>query len=294
MRLAATAQPRHHRWAGCGRAGRLAHPFLAAEADAVKRPLPASIPRALWPALLAALLALPAPALAASALVAVAANFATATAALQPRFEARTGHELTVALGSTGQLAAQIQRGAPFDAFLAADAARPALLAQSGHALAGTQFPYALGRLMLWSPDPAAFADDAGAAWLRTGRWRHLAIANPALAPYGAAATQTLRALALWQPLDGRLVRGNDVGQVYALVVSGAAEAGFIARAQLAADTPGSRWLVPARLHQPLAQEAILLRHGQHNPAARAWLDYLRSPPARAVIAGLGYDLPPP
>ena len=272
-------------------------PLLAtAEADPVKHSprssfRPAS--RAGTLAVLLALLALPGPVLAASALVAVAANFAAATAALQPHFEAQTGHELTVALGSTGQLAAQIQRGAPFDVLLAADATRPALLARSGHALGQTRFPYAFGRLALWSPDPAAFAED-GADWLRAGHWRHLAIANPALAPYGAAAVQTLQALALWQPLASRLVRGNDVGQVYALVASGAAEAGFIARAQLAPDTPGSRWLVPATLHAPLAQEAILLTHGQHNAAARAWLAYLRSPPARAMIAELGYDLPPP
>lgn len=262
----------------------------------MKRSIHALICSAIRPGLRATLLvliALPGPAPAATALVAVAANFAAATAALQPHFEARTGHELTVALGSTGQLAAQIQRGAPFDAFLAADAVRPALLAQSGHGLPETRFPYALGRLVLWSPDPAAFAED-GPAWLRAGRWRHLAIANPALAPYGAAATQTLRALDLHQPLRDRLVQGNDVGQVYALVISGAAEAGFIAQAQLTAETAGSRWQVPAALHAPLTQEGILLTPGEHNPAARAWLAYLRSPPARAVIAELGYDLPPP
>src|SRR5690606_28312072 len=124
------------------------------------------------------------------------------------------------------------------------------------------------------------------------GRFRHLAIANPALAPYGAAARQALQALDLWPALQARIVRAENIGQTYAMVAGGAAEAGFVARAQLADDTPGSRWPVPPELHAPIRQDALLLVRGRDNPAARAFLDYLGSPPARATIAALGYDLP--
>lgn len=222
--------------------------------------------------------------------VAAAANFAAAMDRLGPAFEQATGHRLTLVLGSSGKLAAQIQQGAPFDLFLSADVERPAALQAAGFAVRDTRFTYALGRLVLWSADPQAFSD--GPAYLAAGRFRHLAIANPALAPYGAAAQQALQALDLWPALQARIVRAENIGQTYAMVAGGAAEAGFVARAQLADDTPGSRWPVPSELHAPIRQDALLLVRGRDNPAARAFLDYLGSPPARATIAALGYDLP--
>jgi molybdate transport system substrate-binding protein len=221
---------------------------------------------------------------------AVAANFAAAMARIEPAFEQASGHQLTVVLGSSGKLVAQIQQGAPFDVFLSADVERPAALQTAGLAVPDTRFTYALGRLVLWSPDPQAFSD--GATYLAAGEFLHLAIANPALAPYGAAAQQTLQALDLWPAIQPKIVRAENIGQTYAMVASGAAEAGFVALAQLAADAPGSRWPVPPKLHAPIRQDALLLVRGRDNPAARAFLDYLGSPPARAVITALGYDLP--
>jgi molybdate transport system substrate-binding protein len=232
------------------------------------------------------------PAHAAETIAAVAANFAPAIARIEPAFEQATGHDLTVVFGSSGKLAQQIEHGAPFDVLLSADALRPQVLAKSGAGVASSRFTYAIGRLALWSADPAAIGAD-GPAYLRTGAFRHLAMANPAVAPYGVAAQQALEALGLWSGVQDRLVRGEDIGQVYAMVASGAAQAGFVALSSvLAGERPGSRWDVDPALHDPLRQDAILTARARDNPAARAFLDFLRSPRAHAIIESAGYGLP--
>ncbi len=229
------------------------------------------------------------PTVAAEATVAVATNFSDAMKRLAPSFESASGHRLTLVLGSSGKLAAQIQHGAPFDVFLSADTERPAALQAAGLA-AETRFTYALGRIVLWSPDPLAFDD--GPAYLAAGRFRHLAIANPRLAPYGAAARETLQHLGLWRSLRDRIVRTENIGQAYAFIASGAADTGFVASAQLTADRPGSRWLVPREWHTPIRQDALLLLRAADNLAARAFLEYLQSDAAHTVMEALGYDLP--
>jgi len=244
-------------------------------------------------AFVAALFAITASAAQAQEVVAaVAANFAAAMTRIEPAFEQVSGHQLTVVLGSSGKFVAQIQQGAPFDVLLSADAERPALLAQSGLGVPASRFTYAIGQLALWSPDPDRFGAD-GATYLRTGGFRHLVIANPAVAPYGAVAQQTLEKLGLWSVVQDKIVRGEDIGQAYAMTASGAAEAGFVALSQvLAGGKPGSTWQVPQELYPALKQDAILITRARDNPAAKALLDYLKSPPARAVIAELGYRLP--
>ncbi len=225
--------------------------------------------------------------------VAVAANFAAAMTRIEPAFEQASGHQLTVVLGSSGKFLQQIQQGAPFDVFLSADAERPALLAKSNLGVPESSFTYAIGRLALWSPQPGAFSD--GEAYLKAGAFRHLAIANPAVAPYGAAAQRTLEQLGLWAGLQDKIVRAEDIGQVYAMAGSGAAEAAFVAYSSvLGGNKPGSQWLVPQTLYPPLKQDAILITRAQNNPAAKAFLDYLKTPAARKVIESLGYDLPRP
>ena len=226
-------------------------------------------------------------------IAAVAANFAAAMARIEPDFERASGHQLTLVLGSSGKLTAQIQQGAPFDVLLSADTERPDVLAQSNLGVPASRFTYAIGRLTLWSPDPAAFSD--GEAYLKAGAFRHLAIANPLVAPYGTAAQQALEQLDLWPGLQGKIVRAEDTGQVYAMAASGAAEAAFVAHSTvLAGGKPGSQWIVPQHLYPPLKQDAILITRAQHNRAAQALLDYLKTPTAREVIEALGYGLSPP
>ena len=229
--------------------------------------------------------------------VAVASNFAAPMKAIAAQFEQATGHRARVSLGSTGAFHAQIRHGAPFEVLLAADEATPARLAADGAAEPASRFTYAVGRLVLWS----ASADrvDAQGAALRAPRERErLALANPRLAPYGAAAEQVLERLgvaALWRV---RLVQGENIAQTHQFVASGNAALGFVALSQVVAPgggfTSGSGWLVPEALHAPIRQDAVLLARGRANPAAAALLQHLRSDAARRVIAAHGYGLAVP
>lgn len=229
-----------------------------------------------------------------TATVAMASNFAAAGQALARAFEAQTGHRLTLSFGATGKHYAQIVNGAPFDLFFAADAERPRRLEAEGHGVPGTRRTYAVGRLALWSPDPGRV--DAQGRVLAAGRFRHLAVANPRLAPYGRAARQVLEAAGLWERLQGRLVRGENIGQAYQFVASGNAELGFVAYAQILGPdgrVRGSVWLPPQGWYTPIEQQVILLRRGADNPAARAFLDYVSGPDGQALIRRYGYAAAP-
>lgn len=237
-------------------------------------------------------LALATAANAGSALVAVATNFAEALEYLQADFERTFPHSLAVTAGSTGKLYAQIRNGAPFDVFLAADHARPALLEEQGLAEDQSRFTYAIGRLTLWSPTPGLISMD-GREILDSGNFRKLAVANSDLAPYGRATREVLVALGLLEKLSTRVVTGENIGQTRALVATGNAELGFVALAYVLSprnNSPGSRWDVPQTLHAPIRQDAILLNHASSNTAARDFLHYLKSTAARELIRSYGYE----
>lgn len=225
------------------------------------------------------------------ALVAVAANFAEVANELEKMFERATGHTLTVTTGSTGKLYAQIRNGAPFDVFLAADQARPHRLEADGDAVSGSRFTYAIGQIVLWSPDPDGVAAD-GLQTLRAGQFDNLAIANPDLAPYGLAAKQTLQHFDLNDAVSDRLVMGQNIGQTFAMVATGNAALGFVAKSYVLSrrnDQPGSRWDVPAEAYDPIRQDAVILKGAADNPAAKAFAEFLRSDEARAIIEQFGY-----
>lgn len=243
-------------------------------------------------ALIALAAALAAPASAAEARIAAAANFIEPARELAQRAARASGHTMTLSAGSTGKFYAQIRSGAPFDVLLSADDTTPARLEAERLAVPGTRRTYAVGRLVLWSATNG-LVDDKGQV-LREGGFARLAIANPRLAPYGAAAKAAMEKLGVWQALEGKVVQGENIAQTFQFVASGNAELGFVALSQLARRTQdaGSRWLVPASLHAPLRQEAVLLAHGERNPAAREFLRYLESPAARQLIRSYGYELP--
>ena len=221
-------------------------------------------------------------------LIAVASNFAGAARQLASRFESRTGHEVKLSFGSTGRQYAQINNGAPFHAWFAADSRRPALLEAGGLVQPGSRFTYALGRLVLWSPYPGLVDEDGDV--LRKGSFQHLALANPRLAPYGLAARQLLRNLGLWDALRGRMVRGENVGQAFQFVSSGNAELGLVAAAQvLGGHRGGSLWMPPVHLYEPIEQQAVLLRD---HFVARDFLHFVASDEGRAIIRANGYGLP--
>lgn len=234
--------------------------------------------------------ALSLPAHAGETSVAVAANFVAPMKQLTPLFEKFTGHTLTLSSGATGKFYAQIKNGAPFDVLLAADDETPARLVREGDAV-HTQ-TYAIGRLALWSADATRI--DGTDSVLRNGAYTRLAIANPRLAPYGAAAMQALEKLGLADAARDKFVVGENIGQTHQFVASGNADAGFVALSQITLGgklTGGSAWRVPATLYAPIRQDAALLRQGAGNPAARALLDFLKSPQARDVIRSYGYDV---
>ena len=233
------------------------------------------------------------PARAAETLVAVAANFAEVVEELKPAFERHFGHRLRATTGSTGKLYAQVTEGAPFQLLLSADANTPERLEREGMGIAGTRFTYAIGRLTLWSSDPGRIGADGRAA-LIAASVRHIAIANPELAPYGAAARETLQRLGLWDSLQRKIVMGQNIGQTHSMVATGNAQIGFVAlSAVLSPRAPpqGSRWDVPQELFTPIRQDAILLRAGRGNQAADAFLRFLRSGEARRVIDQFGYGV---
>jgi molybdate transport system substrate-binding protein len=222
-----------------------------------------------------------------TALIAVDTNFAGAAEQLAADYGAASGDTITITAGATGKLYAQITAGAPFDAFLSADMKTPAKLESEGTGVAGTAFPYATGTLVLWSPDTAADLSDPTAALTKA---THVAIANPDLAPYGAAAVQAIKKLGLLETLKDNIVTGENIGQAQTMVASGAAELGFVAASGLVGlAEPGASWPVPADLHAPLTQGAILLAHGAENTAAQGFLAYLASDAGQATLAGFGY-----
>ncbi len=224
--------------------------------------------------------------------VAVAANFTAPMNVIAAEFEKDTGHRVKLAFGSSGRFYAQIKNGAPFQLFLSADDETPAKLAKEGFAEPASQFTYAIGRLVLWSAKPGLV--DAAGEVLRSGKFTKLAIANPKTAPYGRAAVETLTKLGFLATAEPKFVQGENIAQTFQFAQTGNADLGFIALSQVMKEgklTEGSAWLVPAELHEPIRQDAILLSTGRGNAAAEALLRYLRTDKPRAVIRSFGYGL---
>lgn len=225
--------------------------------------------------------------------IAVAANFTGPIQVLTPLFERDTGHKLSAAFGATGKFYAQITNGAPFDVLLSADDETPGRLIKEGHALPGSAFTYAIGKLILWSPDPKLI--DGNGEILKKGGFRHLAVANPKTAPYGAAAVQVMGKRGVLDSLKPMFVQGENIAQTHQFVSTGNAELGFVAYSQVIKNGQigsGSGWLVPAGLYDPIRQDAVLLARGKDNLAATALMNYLKGDKAKVVIRSFGYELP--
>jgi molybdate transport system substrate-binding protein len=223
--------------------------------------------------------------------VAVAANFTAPMQAIAAAFEKDTGHKARLAFGSTGKFYAQIRHGAPFQVLLAADDETPARLEREGMSVPGTRFTYAVGRLALWSSQAGVV--DARGEVLKRGGYKHVAIANPKLAPYGAAAIEVMQRLGVVEAVRPRLVQGENIAQTHQFVASGNAELGFVALSQVMKDgklTQGSAWIVPGDLHAPIRQDAAILANAKATRCQHP-MDHLRSDKAKAVIRAYGYDI---
>ncbi len=224
--------------------------------------------------------------------VAVAANFAAPMKKIAAEFEKDTGHKINAAFGSTGKFYAQIRNGAPFEVLLSADDETPTRLMSESSAVAGTQFTYAVGKLVLWSAKPAVV--DAAGEVLKKGDFEHIALADPKLSPYGAAAVQAMKALGVYDVLAPKVVTAENITQSYQFISTGNAQFGFVALSQVLKDgkMEGSAWLVPAGLYKPIRQDAVILEKGKGKPTAEALMKFLQGNKAKAVIQSYGYDLP--
>jgi molybdate transport system substrate-binding protein len=218
--------------------------------------------------------------------VAVAANFTAAAKDIAAAFEKQSGHHVALSFGATGGLYTQITQDAPFEVFLAADEARPKKAVAEGFAVADSLFVYAVGKLVLWSKSADAVKGEAS---LKSASVNKIAICNPTAAPYGAAAVATMQKLGVYDALKPKLVEGADITQAFQFVDSGNAEIGFVALAQLAGKTGGSRWVVPQELYPAIKQDAVLLKKGATHPAAKAFVEFLKGPEAHEIIERYGY-----
>jgi molybdate transport system substrate-binding protein len=225
--------------------------------------------------------------------IAVASNFSAPMQQIAGLFQKESGHTVRLSFGSTGKFYAQFREGAPFDVFIAADSATPQRLEDEGLAVAGSRFVYALGKLVLWSAQPGYV--DAHGVVLRNGRYKKLGIADPKLAPYGQAAKEMLDALKLWHIVKSKLVIGENITQAWQFAATGNTELAFVALSQIMRDgtvKEGSYWIVPAHLYNPIRQSAVLLSGAKDKEAAQAFLAFLKSKTAAAVMRGFGYELP--
>lgn len=229
---------------------------------------------------------------AATTLVAVAANFTKPMTEIATVFEKATGHSASLSFSSSGKFVSQFENGGPFEIFLSADDKGPVKLEQEGLAVPNTRFTYALGKLVLWSATPG-LVDDQGQV-LSKGGFKHIALADPKLAPYGEAAVEVMKKRELFDKLQPLFVKGENIAQTHQFVSTGNAELGFVALSQVIDSgkiAGGSGWLVPSDLYKPIRQDAILMKTGEENPAAAALMKFLKSPEALAIIKKYGYDL---
>jgi molybdate transport system substrate-binding protein len=224
--------------------------------------------------------------------VAVAANFTAPMQLIAAGFEKETGHKVQAAYGATGKFYAQIKNGAPFEVLLTADEETPAKLIKEYAAVASSQFTYAIGKLVLWSAKPAIV--DGTVAVLKNGGFDHLALANPKIAPYGAAAVEVMKGLGVYEAVLPKIVTGESIAQTHQFISTGNALLGFVALSQVLKDGKigGSVWIVPAKLYAPIRQDAVILDKGKGKPAAEALMKYLKSDKAKVVIQSFGYELP--
>lgn len=220
---------------------------------------------------------------------AVAANFMAPMRVIAADFKKTTGHRLILSFGSTGKLYAQIKNGAPFDVFFAADVKRPEKLEREQGIVPGSRFTYAIGQLALWSAKPSYAT---GKAALSRKDFKHIAIASPKLAPYGAASVEVMQALNVYDDLKAKLVKGQNIAQAHQFIASGNASLGFVALSQVYKNgnfSSGSGWAVSRNLYQPIRQQAVVLKLAVDHEAAQALMQYMQSKSAHEVIASFGY-----
>jgi molybdate transport system substrate-binding protein len=227
--------------------------------------------------------------------IAAAADLNFAMGELAEKFEKQTGIIVNVTYGSSGNFFSQLQNGAPFDLFFSADIAYPRKLASAGLTEPQTLYEYAIGRIVIWTPADAK-VDVSKEGWksLLDASVKKIAIANSEHAPYGRAAVAALQKAGIYESIKAKLVYGENISQAAQFVQSGNAQAGIVALslAVSPAMRDGKRWEIPADLHPALEQGAVILKDAKNKDAARAFLEFVKSPPGRAILANFGFEVP--
>ena len=214
---------------------------------------------------------------------------------LAAQFEKATGTKVEVTYGSSGNFFSQLENGAPFDLFFSADIAYPRKLESAGFAEPGTLYEYAVGRIAIWMPDSGG-VDVTRLGWnaLLDPRVRKISIANPEHAPYGRAAVAALQKAGFYERVKSKLVYGENISQAAQFVQSGNAQAGIVALSLAVSPgmRVGRRWEIPAEMHPPIQQAAILLRGSRNEQEARAFLEFVKSEAGRATLSKYGFTFP--
>ena len=229
-------------------------------------------------------------------IVAAAADMNAALPVIVANYTNKTGQTVKLSFGSSGNLANQVRSGAPFDVFFSADEGYPRQLITEGLASKDTLYRYAVGRLVLWVPNDSPLdLPKLGMKALLDPSVKKITIANPAHAPYGRAAEATLRHYGIYNQVSSRLVLGENVSQAAQFVESSNAQAGLIALSHALAPAlkgKGRYWMVPLDTYPSLNQAAVVLTRSKQQDAARKFLDFVRSPEAKSLLASYGFSLP--
>jgi len=227
--------------------------------------------------------------------VAVAADLKFAMEELAKEFESQTGTRVEVTSGSSGNFFAQIQSGAPFDLFFSADVEYPRKLEAAGLVGPGTLFEYAQGQIVIWTPaDEPLDVSRRGWNALLDPRVQRIAIANPALAPYGRAAVAALQKAGIYEQVKTKLVYGENISQAAQFAQSGNAQAGIIALSLALAPgmKNGKAWEIPAGMYPPIEQAAVVLKNGKNKSTALAFMDFIKSASGRKILQKHGFAVP--
>ena len=245
--------------------------------------------------LVLALCVVPFPTCAQEIAVAAAADLKFAMSEVAGQYERQTGNKVTVTYGSSGNFFSQLQNGAPFDLFFSADIDYVRKLETGGFAEPGTLYRYAVGRIVIWTPaDSKVNVTELGWRALLNGSVQKIAIANPEHAPYGRAAVAAMQKAGMYDQVKAKLVYADNISQAAQFVQSGNAQAGIVALslAVSSAMQDGRRWEIPADMHPPIEQAAIVLKNARNKDAARSFLDFIKTEAARATLAKYGFSFP--
>lgn len=227
--------------------------------------------------------------------IAAASDLNFAFKEIVTEYEKSTGNHVKLTLGSSGNFFSQIQNGAPFDLYFSADIGYPRKLEEAGLVVPGSLYPYAVGRIVLWTGNGSHLDLAKGLEVLREPMIKKIAIANPKHAPYGRAAVAAMDYFKVYDQVKDKLILGENISQAAQFIESGACDAGIVALSLALAPAmkaAGQYWEIPATAHAPLEQGAVILKQAKHPEAARQFLEFIKGSQGQEIMKRYGFTLP--